>query len=110
MECIGPEVITFKEIILKLLKSINRKRLLLPLPLPIAKLSAKFLQLLPKPLLTEDQLVMLKYDNCKSDKYKNNIDIGLIPSRKFENEINKYSYNWKKGGQFANQETTDKLK
>ncbi len=110
LECIGPEVITFKDIIKKLLKSINRKRLLLPLPLPIAKLSAKFLQLFPKPLLTEDQLVMLKYDNCKSDKFKNNIDIGLIPNRKFENEINKYSYNWKKGGQFANQETMDKSK
>ena len=110
LECIGPEVITFKEILQKLLKSINRRRLLLPLPLTIAKLSAKILQILPKPLLTEDQLVMLKYDNCKSDKYKNNIDIGLIPIRKFENEINKYSYNWKKGGQFAKQETMDKLK
>ena len=42
LECIGPEVITFKDIIKKLLKSINRKRLLLPLPLPIAKLSANF--------------------------------------------------------------------
>ena len=110
LECIGPEVITFKDIIKKLLKSINRKRLLLPIPLPIAKLSAKFLQLFPKPLLTEDQLVMLKYDNCKSDKFKNNIDIGLMANRKFENEINKYSYNWKKGGQFADQETMDKSK
>ena len=110
LECIGPEVITFKEIIEKLLISIEKKRVLLPLPLPIAKLTAKFLQLLPNPLLTEDQLVMLKYDNCITKNYKNNFDLGYIPKRKFENEINKYSYNWKTGGQFANKAKINKLK
>ena len=110
LECIGPEVITFKEIIQKLLISIEKKRVLLPLPLPIAKFTAKFLQLLPNPLLTEDQLVMLKYDNCKTKNYKNNFDLGYIPKRIFENEINKYSYNWKTGGQFANKTKINKLK
>ena len=110
LECIGPEVITFKEIIIKLLKSIDKKRILLPLPLPFAKLTAKFLQLLPKPLLTEDQLKLLKYDNCKSGKYKNNYDLGYISKKKFEDEINKYSYNWKKGGQYANNSTIDNPK
>ena len=110
LECIGPEVITFKEIIEKLLISIEKKRVLLPLPLPIAKLTAKFLQLLPNPLLTEDQLVMLKYDNCITKNYKNNFDLGYIPKRIFENEINKYSYNWKTGGQYANKAKINKLK
>ena len=110
LECIGPEVITFKEIIEKLLISIEKKRVLLPLPLPIAKFTAKFLQLLPNPLLTEDQLVMLKYDNIITKYYKNNFDLGYIPKRKFENEINKYSYNWKTGGQFANKTKINKLK
>ena len=110
LECIGPEVITFKEIIEKLLISIEKKRVLLPLPLPIAKITAKFLQLLPNPLLTEDQLIMLKYDNCKTNNYKNNFDLGYIPKRKFENEINKYSYNWKTGGQFASKAKMNKLK
>ncbi len=110
LECIGPEVITFKEIIQKLLISIEKKRVLLPLPLPIAKFTAKFLQLLPNPLLTEDQLVMLKYDNCKTKNYKNNFDLGYIPKRIFENEINKYSYNWKTGGQFATKTKINKLK
>tara|TARA_B100000282_G_scaffold295480_1_gene274887 strand:- start:589 stop:1548 length:960 start_codon:yes stop_codon:yes gene_type:complete len=103
LECIGPEEITFKEIIQKLLKAIGKKRVLLPLPTPIAKLTAKFFQMFPNPLLTEDQLVMLKYDNCKSEIYKNNLDLGYVATRKFENEINKYSYNWKKGGQFSDQ-------
>ena len=101
LECVGPEEITFKEIIQKLLKSIGKKRVLLPLPTPIAKLTAKFFQLFPNPLLTEDQLIMLKYNNCKSEIYKNNFDLGYVPTRKFETEINKYSYNWKKGGQFS---------
>ena len=103
LECIGPEEITFKEIIQKLLKAIGKKRILLPLPTPLAKLTAKFFQMFPNPLLTEDQLVMLKYDNCKSEIYKNNLDLGYIPARKFDSEINKYSYNWKNGGQFSDQ-------
>ena len=51
LECIGPEVFSFKEIIQMLLKSINKKRLLLPLPLPLAKLSAKILTNFAKPLV-----------------------------------------------------------
>tara|TARA_B100000674_G_scaffold497084_1_gene529532 strand:+ start:1068 stop:2033 length:966 start_codon:yes stop_codon:yes gene_type:complete len=110
IECIGPDIITFKEIIQKLLISIDKKRILLPLPLPFAKLTAKFFQLFPNPLLTEDQLTMLKYDNCKSENYKNNFDLGYIPKRKFEIEINKYSYNWKMGGQYANNSILNKSK
>ena len=110
IECIGPEIITFKEIIQKLLKSMQKKRILFPLPLPIAKFTAKIFQLLPKPLLTEDQLTMLKYDNCKSEIYKNNFDLGYLPKKKFEDEIGKYSYNWKIGGQFSNQSSTNKTK
>ena len=101
VECVGPETITFKEILEKLLKQINKKRILLPLPLPIARLSAKFLQLLPEPLLTIDQLNLLKYDNVLSGKYKSNFDIGCPSKRIFEEEVNKYCYMWKEGGQFS---------
>ena len=110
LECIGPEVLTFKEIIQILIRAINKKRMLIPMPLQIAKLSAKFFQLLPNPILTEDQLILLKYDNCKSENFKNNFDFGYIAKKKFENEINKYSYNWRTGGQFAKQATQNKLK
>ena len=101
LECIGPEVITFKEIILKLLKSIGKKRILLPLPFQLALISAKILQILPNPLLTEDQLKLLKYDNIKSELYKTNFDIGIQTIKTFEDEIGKYSYNWRSGGQFS---------
>ena len=101
IECIGPEVLTFKEIILKILKSINKKRLLISLPLPLAKINAKIFQLMPKPLLTIDQLNLLKYDNIASKKYKTNFEINMKANKKFDEEINRYSYNWTSGGQFS---------
>jgi uncharacterized protein YbjT (DUF2867 family) len=101
VECIGPDVLTFKEIILKILKSINKKRFLFSLPLPLAKLNAKLFQLMPKPLLTMDQLNLLKYDNIISKKYKTNFDIKIEANKKFEVEINRYSFNWTSGGQFS---------
>jgi uncharacterized protein YbjT (DUF2867 family) len=101
IECIGPEILTFKEILEKLLISINKKRLLIPLPLPLAFMSAKLFQLLPKPLLTDDQLRLLRYDNVVSGKYKTNSEIGIPSKRFFDNEVKKYSYMWKEGGQFS---------
>ena len=108
VECVGPEVMTFKEILQKLLFSINKKRLLVPFPLLLAKLSAKFFELFPSPLLTLDQLRLLKYDNIKSGKYKTNSDIGLPSNKYFANEINKYSVLWREGGQFSTEKYTSK--
>ena len=101
IECVGPETITFKQILEKLLFLINKKRLLVTFPLPLAKLSAKFFQLFPKPLLTEDQLALLKYDNTKSGNYKTNFDIGCPAKCFFEKEVEKYCYMWREGGQFS---------
>ena len=101
IECVGPEVITFKDIIERLLKLIGKKRFLFPMPLPLASLSAKFFQLMPNPLLTEDQLRLLKYDNVLSKKYKSNFDIGLPSKRYFNEEVKKYSYMWREGGQYS---------
>ena len=105
IECVGPQTITFKEIIQNLLESINKKRILIPLPLFVAKISAKFLELFPSPLLTQDQLRLLKYDNIASGKYKTNSDIGLPSKRIFVKEVNKYSYMWREGGQFSKKNT-----
>ena len=101
IECIGPEVFTFKELILKILKSIKKKRLLIPLPLTFAKINAKLFQLMPKPLLTMDQLKLLKYDNIVSKIYKTNFDLNMNANKRFEEEINRYSFNWTSGGQFS---------
>ena len=101
IECVGPEVITFKEIILKLLNLVSKKRILLPMPLSIAKMSARIFEIMPNPLLTRDQLKLLKYDNIASGKYKTNFDIGVPSVRYFDEEVKKYSYMWREGGQFS---------
>ena len=101
IECVGPETLTFKEILQTLLNLIEKKRLLMPLPLSIASLSAKFFQLFPKPLITEDQLRLLKYDNILSGKYKSNNEIGIPSKLFFKEEVKKYCFMWREGGQFS---------
>ena len=101
IECVGPEVLNFKEILQILLDLIQKKRLLIPMPLSLAKISAKFFQIFPKPLLTEDQLRLLKYNNISSGKYKTNSDIGVPSKLFFKNEVKKYSFMWRDGGEFS---------
>ena len=101
IECVGPEKITFKEILERLLKLIHKKRILVPMPLILANLTAKILQLLPKPLLTQDQLRLLNYDNIVSGKYKTNFQIGVPSVRFFDKEVKKYCHMWRDGGEFS---------
>ena len=101
IECVGPEIISLKEILKKLLKLINKKRILIPLPLFFANMSANLFQLFSKPLLTVDQLKLLKYDNIPSKKYQTNYDIGAPSTKFFEQEVEKYCYMWREGGQFS---------
>jgi NADH dehydrogenase len=106
IECTGPEIISFKELLQKLLYLINKKRILVPFPLPLAKFSARFFELLPNPLLTSDQLRLLKYDNISSGKYKTNSEIGIPSVRYFQEEVKKYCYMWREGGQFSTEKYT----
>ena len=108
IECVGPEIISFKELLQRLLKLIDKKRILLPCPLPIALLSAKFFEILPKPIITRDQLRLLKYDNIPSGKYKTNSDIGMPSKRYFNDEVKKYCYMWREGGQFSTEKYKSK--
>ena len=101
IECVGPETISLKDILKRLLKLTEKKRLLIPLPLFLAKLSAIFFQLLPNPLLTLDQLKLLRYNNVASGKYKTNFDIGIPSVRRFDVEVEKYAFMWKESGQFS---------
>ena len=101
IECVGPETITFKEILQRLLKLINKKRILIPAPLLLAEISARILEIMPKPMLTRDQLKLLKYDNVLSGKYKSNSEIGVPSLRYFDDEVKKYCFMWRDGGQFS---------
>jgi len=68
----GPEVLTLKQVMERVLDYSMRKRWLVPLPFPLAKLQAAFLQLLPNPLLTIDQVRLLERDNVVSEDAKRN--------------------------------------
>ncbi|MDA7552208.1 complex I NDUFA9 subunit family protein [Candidatus Pelagibacter sp.] len=101
IECIGPEKINLKNILNRLLNLIDKKRLLLPMPLILSKLSSSFFELFPKPLITNDQLRLLKYHNVQSGKYKTNFDIDLPSYANFDLEVEKYCHMWKDAGEFS---------
>ena len=101
IEFVGPEEMSFKEILEKLLFLIEKKRLLLPMPISLARMTAHIFEILPKPLITNDQLNLLKYDNVLSGKYKSNIDFDFNCTSRFVDEVNKYSYMWKNEGEYS---------
>ena len=63
----GPDIFSFKELLQILLKIINRKKILIYIPRIMAILIAKFFQIFPNPLLTEDQIKLLAIDNVVLD-------------------------------------------
>ena len=63
----GPGVFTFRQLMEEMLSTIGRKRILVPLPWMVARINAFFLGMLPKPLLTSDQVELLRHDNVVSD-------------------------------------------
>mgnify|MGYP001179575497 FL=1 len=63
----GPEVLTFRECLEEMLKVIDRKRLLVPVPWWVANLQASILGLLPNPPLTRDQVTQLRQHNIVSE-------------------------------------------
>ena len=101
IEFVGPEEMSFKEILEKLLFLVEKKRLLLPMPISFARMTAHIFELLPKPPITNDQLRLLKYDNVLSGKYKSNNDFEFNCSSRFQQEVNKYSYMWKNEGEYS---------
>ena len=110
IECVGPETITLKEILEKLLTLIRKKRILIPFPLFLANLSAKVFELLPEPLITQDQLRILKYDNVSTGRYKTNFDIGLPSNKIFDKEVEKYCYMWRDGGEYTKEKFNKDIK
>jgi NADH dehydrogenase len=73
----GPKIYTFKELIETLLFSLKKKRFIIELPDFVARAQAKIMQLFPNPLLTEDQLEILKSDNICSNEYLGFKELGI---------------------------------
>ena len=76
----GPHVYTFREVLEIVLRETGRARLLVPLPFWVADLQARAFELLPKPLLTRDQVKMLARDNVVGRKALGLADLGITPT------------------------------
>jgi NADH dehydrogenase len=109
----GPDVFTFKELMEFVLATIERRRLLVPVPFPVAKLQALGfeilskvpLPLLAKPLLTRDQVELLRHDNVVSEEARRDgrtLDgLGMTPHPVSE-IVPTYLWRFRKAGQFHN--------
>lgn len=99
----GPRVYTFKELLELLLKEIQRRRLLLPLPDFLAGLQAAVLEKLPKPPLTRDQLRLLAEDNVVSGSLPGLAELGIEPTA-IEAVLPLYLDRFRIGGRYAKPE------
>ena len=98
----GPKVISFGDMVKSILKTINKKRFVVPMPMPIAKIQSAITDLLPfPPILTKDQCQILsEADNIVSNSHLTLKDLEIEPSD-VEEEMKKWLWRYKDGGQFA---------
>jgi uncharacterized protein YbjT (DUF2867 family) len=96
----GPANYSFKELMNILLVEIKKKRFLLPLSFNIAKFQSYFLQMFPNPLLTPDQVELLKYNNIVTGEHPTLKDLG-INGTTIQSILPKYIYRFRTGGQFG---------
>ncbi len=99
----GPEVKTFRELMEYVLAVTERKRLLVPVPFGLARLKAMVLQFMPTPLLTPDQVELLRSDNIVSANAqaegRDFASLGMTPSA-LESVVPNYLWRFRKTGQF----------
>ena len=95
----GPEVMTMKQVIQLVLHETHRRRALLNLPFGLAKFQAALLGLLPKPLLTIDQVRLLQSDNVVSPDAPGLTNLGITPTAA-EAIVPSYLWRFRKTGEF----------
>jgi NADH dehydrogenase len=99
----GPEVFTFKELMELVLTITERRRLLIPVPFWAATINASVLQYMPTPLLTPDQVELLKGDNVVSDaavaEARTLAGLGITP-QPVAAIVPTYLWRFRKTGQF----------
>jgi NADH dehydrogenase len=99
----GPEVFTFRALMEYILATIERRRVLMPIPFWLAKLQATVLQFLPNPPLTPDQVELLRSDNVVSpqaiDEQRSLQALGIEP-RTVEAIVPAYLWRFRRTGQF----------
>jgi uncharacterized protein YbjT (DUF2867 family) len=85
----GADILTFRQILEFILKTTQKNRILLPLPLPIASLIARFTEIFAPQILTKDQVALLKNDNITQEKAKTLYHLNIQP-KNIEDIVPKY--------------------
>jgi NADH dehydrogenase len=75
----GPRAWSFRELLAFIVKETGRRRPLVEIPMGIARLQARFAELLPNPPLTRDQLILLQRDNVVGEGALTLADLGIAP-------------------------------
>jgi NADH dehydrogenase len=96
----GPLVYSFKELMELLLREIDRRRALVSLPVPLAQLMAFFLEWLPSPPLTRDQVRLLQKDNVVEPGVPDLGSLGVTPTS-LELVLPTYLDRFRRGGRFG---------
>ncbi|MDC0437564.1 complex I NDUFA9 subunit family protein [Pelagibacteraceae bacterium] len=98
----GPKVISFGDMVKSILKTINKKRFVVEMPMSIAKVQSTITDLLPiPPILTKDQCEILsEADNVVSNNHLTIKDLDINPTD-VEEAMKKWLWRYKDGGQFA---------
>ena len=98
----GPKIISFGEMIKSILRTINKKRFVVDMPMPIAKIQSTITDLLPlPPILTRDQCEILSEpDNIVTNNHLSLRDLNINPTD-VEEAMKKWLWRFKSGGQFA---------
>ena len=98
----GPKVISFGDMVKSILKTINKKRFVVQMPMAIAKIQSTITDLLPiPPILTKDQCKILsEADNVVSNNHLTLKDLDINPLD-VEEEMKKWLWRYREGGQFA---------
>ena len=96
----GPHVFTFRELMDVTLAAINRRRMLVPVPLAMMSLGALFTGLLPNPPLTRDQVRLLAVDNVATDGVPGFAALGITPTP-VASIIPGYLASYRPGGAFS---------
>ncbi|MDC6482053.1 complex I NDUFA9 subunit family protein [Pelagibacteraceae bacterium] len=97
----GPKVIGFGNMVKSILNTIGKKRFVIDLPMPIAKIQASLFSLMPKPLLTRDQCEILnEADNIVSGNHLTLEDLNIKPDD-VEQAMSKWLWRFRDGGEFS---------
>ncbi len=95
----GPSTYSFRELMEFILRETDRKRALVPIPFGLASVKAMFLQFLPSPLLTPDQVKLLRTDNVVGAGALTLTDLLILPTS-VEAEVPAYLWRFKPKGQY----------